>query len=314
MNFIEAALTALRKADSPLDFRELWSLVVELGLDKQLASTGKTPWNTMGARVYIEVRDNPDAEIVALGERPKRFWLKSRALPGAKSAPAVSAPAVAPGKPAVQKSKPEWLEADLHPVLAHFARHTMGGVRVRTIPHQASAKAQFGEWVHPDIVGVRFPKAMLGESATLELARAIGASPIRIVSFELKREVKFGNLREAFFQTVSNSSWAHEAYLVAGKWFDDEEFRGELQRLSNAFGVGIIDLSVESPADARIVLPARVRTELDWATLDKLAEMNPVLREFLRSVRIDFESNKIHDGEYDGTPKDPEAVPTVVSK
>lgn len=106
MNFIEAALTALRKADSPLDFRELWSLVVELGLDKQLASTGKTPWNTMGARVYIEVRDNPDAEIVALGERPKRFWLKSRALPGAKSAPAVSAPAVAPGKSAVQKSKP----------------------------------------------------------------------------------------------------------------------------------------------------------------------------------------------------------------
>jgi hypothetical protein len=106
----------------------------------------------------------------------------------------------------------------------------------------------------------------------------------------------------------------HEAYLVAGKWFDDEEFRGELQRLSNAFGVGIIDLSVESPADARIVLPARVRTELDWATLDKLAEMNPVLREFLRSVRIDFESNKIHDGEYDGTPKDPEAVPTVSTK
>jgi hypothetical protein len=138
MNFIEAALTALRKADSPLDFRELWSLVVELGLDKQLASTGKTPWNTMGARVYIEVRDNPDAEIVALGERPKRFWLKSRALPGAKSAPAVSAPAVAPGKSAVQKSKPEWLEADLHPVLAHFARHTMGAAfvsgRSRTRP------------------------------------------------------------------------------------------------------------------------------------------------------------------------------------
>ncbi len=56
MNFIEAALTALRKADSPLDFRELWSLVVELGLDKQLASTGKTPWNTMGGRIRGVIR------------------------------------------------------------------------------------------------------------------------------------------------------------------------------------------------------------------------------------------------------------------
>jgi hypothetical protein len=152
---------------------------------------------------------------------------------------------------------------------------------------------------------------MLGESATLELARAIGASPIRILSFELKREVKFGNLREAFFQTVSNSSWAHEAYLVAGKWFDDEDFRSELLRLSNAFGVGIIDLCVENPLDARVVHPARIRSELDWATLDKLAEMNPVLREFLRSVRIDFESNKIHDGEYDPASSDPESVPAV---
>ncbi len=174
----------------------------------------------MGARVYIEVRDNPDAEIVALGDRPKRFWLKSRALPGAKSAPAVSAPAVAPGKPAVQKSKLEWLEADLHPVLAHFARHTMGGVRVWTIPHQTSAKAQFGEWVHPDIVGVRFPKAMLGESATRELARAIGASPIRIVSFELEREVKFGNLREAFFLCLSGQATGPSVHRLQspGHW------------------------------------------------------------------------------------------------
>ncbi len=65
-----------------------------------------------------------------------------------------------------------------------------------------------------------------------ELSSSIGNVSIRIFSFEIKQELNFNNLREAFFQTVSNSSWANESYLVAAKIQNDEEFSNELKRLS----------------------------------------------------------------------------------
>ncbi len=38
--------------------KELWEKAVELGLDKKLGSTGKTPWKTISARLYVDMRDN----------------------------------------------------------------------------------------------------------------------------------------------------------------------------------------------------------------------------------------------------------------
>ena len=49
-----------------------------------------------------------------------------------------------------------------------------------------------------------------------------------LYSFEVKDGIiTAGNLREAFFQTVSNSSWANYSYLVAEKLHDnaDEELQ-----------------------------------------------------------------------------------------
>lgn len=67
-------------------------------------------------------------------------------------------------------------------------------------------------------------------SSTSFRARACGG---------LKRSVDFANLREAFFQAVSNSSWANESYLVAAKWqTDDDEFTDELARLSQGLELG----------------------------------------------------------------------------
>ena len=47
-------------------------------------STGKTPWNTLGTRLYVDVRDNDNTEFIKMGSRPARFFLKSREseLPG----------------------------------------------------------------------------------------------------------------------------------------------------------------------------------------------------------------------------------------
>lgn len=123
-------------------------------------------------------------------------------------------------------------------------------------------------------MGVLFPMTALGERATARFGFAMQSPLIRMFSFEVKRSALFGNNRESFFQAVSNSSWAHEGYLVAAEWSDDPEFRGELSRLSQAFGIGAIRLDLEDPSAGEVLLPARTRDDLDWATLDKLIAMN----------------------------------------
>ncbi|MBS4028510.1 MAG: hypothetical protein KGZ58_07715 [Ignavibacteriales bacterium] len=110
-------------------------------------------------------------------------------------------------------------------------------------------------------------------------------------SFELKRELEFANLRESFFQAVSNSSWANESYLVASEISKDEEFRDELRRLVGSFGIGIIELDITDPDSSSIIFPAKQKEYLDWETMNKLAEMNSDFRDFLQSVRKDL-SNK----------------------
>jgi uncharacterized protein len=110
--------------------------------------------------------------------------------------------------------------------------------------------------------------------------------------------LNFGNLRESFFQTVSNSSWANEGYLVASKISNDIDFMDELTRLSTSFGIGVIELSLEDPHSSKILLPAKYRDSLDWETINKLT-MNNDFKEFLSRVKIDISSKKIHKKEYD---------------
>ncbi len=122
-----------------------------------------------------------------------------------------------------------------------------------------------------------------------------------MLSFELKRELSFGNLRESFFQTVSNSSWANESYLVAAEISEEEEFRSELSRLSTSFGIGVIKLNFDDPHSSDIIFPAKYREALDWETINKLT-MNSDFKEFISTVKIDITSKKIHKKEYDQVP------------
>ena len=123
-------------------------------------------------------------------------------------------------------------------------------------------------------------------------------SPIKLYSFELKREINFANLRECFFQCVSNSSWANESFLVAAQISENEDFWDELSRLSTSFGIGVIKLNVEDPHSSEIMVPARFRENLDWETINKLT-MNSDFKEFIETVKIDLTSKKIHKKEYD---------------
>jgi uncharacterized protein len=291
MTFLELAETVLKEEKRPLTSNEVWDLATEKGYDKQLKSKGVTPWATLGAQIYVNAKDNPKSPFAQTDSRPKKFYLKVQANQLDLSQDAITKEPIA-----VKKKRFDFLEKDLHPYLTYYAYYHLR-CYTKTINHSQSSKKEFGEWAHPDMVGCYFPLDDWKQEV-YELSSSIGNISIRLLSFELKRELSFGNLRESFFQTVSNSSWANESYLVAAEVSTDQDFRDELSRLSTSFGIGVIKLNLDDPHSSEIIFPAKYREALDWETINKLT-MNSDFKEFISTVKIDITSKKIHKKEYD---------------
>jgi hypothetical protein len=294
MTFLELAKKVLEEIGEPLSSEEIWKIAQEKGYDKEIGSKGKTPWATLGALLYSSTKkDNPDSPFVRIGARPTKFYLKGKE-PKSLENPTPTEP------PITEKSDFDLLEKHLHGYLTYYAFHYLR-CYTKSIAHSKSPKKAFSEWLHPDMVGCDYSPLEDWSREVYELSLATGNITIRLLSFEIKRELNFGTLRESFFQTVSNSSWANESYLVAAEISEENEFRNELSRLSTSFGIGIIKLNIEDPDSSEIVFPAKYRETLDWETINKLA-MNPDFKEFIDRVKIDLSSKKPHKSEYNKVP------------
>jgi hypothetical protein len=167
---------------------------------------------------------------------------------------------------------------------------------VKTIHHPRSRR-EYSEWLHPDMVGCYFPIEEWTDSV-IDFGTAIANTSIKLFSFELKRDLNFANLRESFFQAVSNSSWANEGYLVAAEVDATDDFLDELKRLSSSFGIGVIQLNLTDPDSSELPFPARSKEVLDWDTINKLT-INPDFEAFLKRITIDIKSKEIRKERYD---------------
>lgn len=289
MTFLELAEKVLKEVQRPLSQEEIWQIAQEKGYADQVGSKGKTPWATIGARLYVDIRDNPNSKFTKIGQRPTRFALKEFA--GAETTFAEE-----PIVP-TRATKHNYCERDLHAFLTYFA-YTYQEIYTKTIYHESSSKDRYAQWLHPDMVGVYFPLHKW-KLEVLEIAREVGSLMVKLYSYEIKRELTFSNLREAFFQAVSNSSWAHQGYIVAAEIAHDEEFRDELERLSSSFGIGVIKLDIHNPDDSVILIPAREKEFVDINTMNRLAAINPDFRGFLKGIKNDLTSREIRKERYD---------------
>ncbi|MCG3119576.1 MAG: hypothetical protein ALAOOOJD_02006 [bacterium] len=291
MTFLELARRVLEEEKKPLSVDEIWTIAKFKRYDQDLASQGKTPWATIAAQIYVNIRDSKNSPFIKVGARPRRFTL--RALLSNTDLQRLDEAQLEVETP---KREVEYLERDLHPFLSYYAYFFLKAY-TKTIQHTRSDKKEFGEWIHPDLVGCYFPVEDW-KPEVIDFGQAIGNIAIKLFSFEIKRELTFANLRESFFQTVSNSSWSHEGYLVAAEVSTDEDFLAELRRLSTSFGIGVIRIDIDDPDSSEIVFPAKPRESLDWDTINKLM-MNPDFKEFLRRIKIDISSNEIRKEKYD---------------
>lgn len=171
-------------------------------------------------------------------------------------------------------------ERDLHILLASYLKST--DVFAKTIFHEQSKNGRDSNqiWTHPDVVGIRFLK--LQSKASQNFLKSINrVDALKLSSYEIKREINSdAELKKAFFQAVSNSSWANYGYLVAFEFSDS--LSDEMERLSQSFGIGIIELH-SNAYQSKVLHPAKFR-DLDFKTIDKLCKINGEFSEFIEKV------------------------------
>jgi len=297
--FIDIAYDVLKQSRKPLTCQEIWQFANETGLAAKVGTKGKTPLATLGARLYVEVRDNEASKFIGVGKRPVRFFLKDRQ---SEISPDTIAKAEKEEIKRPERKVP-YEERDLHPLLTYFAYtnppfNRGRPILTKTLHHEKSKRSGYSEWIHPDIVGFYLPLDDW-QPDVIELNRLSDNNSLRLYSFELKKSLTKGNYREAFFQAVSNSSWAHEGYLVAVDILQDDDFLSELERLASSFGIGIVCLNPTDLDSSSVLYPARIKPSLDWETINRLCEQNPDFEKFLQDVKNAFNSRKIYKSEYD---------------
>ncbi len=188
-----------------------------------------------------------------------------------------------------KKHPSSFSERELHSLLCSYLNYN--GITAKTIFHEKSYKAEeHQKWIHPDIVGAKFIEQ---KNLTCNaLYKAISKKDsLRLYSYELKKKIENDyDLKKCFFQAVSNSSWANYGYLVS---FDiNTELKDELARLNHSFGIGFILLKA-NPYESQIWFEAKDR-RLDFTTIDKLCEINPDFREFIKLVEATLTADDKH--------------------
>ncbi|RVY99733.1 HTH domain-containing protein [Helicobacter pylori] len=279
MIYRELAKKVLEQAERPLSAEEIWERACEMGLDKELSSIGKTPIATLGSQLGEHDISNDKKQFYVTNnkKRPFRYWLKSREreFPPQKTLDAKEEDdEQSECSGTAKKQKTSFHERVLHPLLVKFLSEDPNfKLLCKTIRHEECKKGEGGEckWNYPDIVGVYFPYNKYKEE-TLKFLHHTGQERHKLFSFELKKELSFSNLKESYFQAVSNSTWANEGYLVVFEEIKDKVL-GELRRLSQSFGIGVIKLESEI-SNSKILLPAKER-EIDMQTLNMLVKQSP---------------------------------------
>lgn len=171
-------------------------------------------------------------------------------------------------------------ERDLHQLLSSYLKNTK--IYSKTIFHEHSKNGKDNNqiWTHPDMVGVKFLN--LQTKVSQNFLKSINrVDTFKLSSYELKKEINSDTeLKKAYFQAVSNSSWANYGYLVAFEFSDS--LSDEMERLNQSFGIGIIELNA-NPYQSKILFPA-IYKDLDFKTIDKLCKINKEFEQFIEQT------------------------------
>jgi hypothetical protein len=65
------------------------------------------------------------------------------------------------------------------------------------------------------------------------------------------------------------------------------------QNCFEAFGIGLIKLDPINVHESTIILPSRIKPEIDWDTVNRLSSENPDFKNFLQLIEEDCKLGKV---------------------
>lgn len=329
ITFKQLAIEVLQASNRPMTKKQMWDFAVTQGWHKRLNTfdentgrfSGATPFDTFTSTMHTNKNDFQEVS----NTKPKQYRLKNNdglsrlsndlANDWSNDLPytTLSADNKTPTNSVkdnrnlkdnrnilqqINNTKPtsDFKERDLHPILCYFLKNSAYfNAYAKTIFHESSTKGVKGadRWLYPDMVAVNFEYATYQKNNVLNFIKKFDILPIKIFSFELKKELNFSNYKESFFQAVSNSSWANEGYLVAYDIHSDNQFIEALQKLSQSFGIGVIRLDLNDVTQSQIISPAKFKEKMDYSVVDELASKSKHFKDFLKTV-IDFDLSNLN--------------------
>ncbi len=252
---IEIVQSVLEIIKEPIKVTEIYDKAKELFEKGEITNMfdcgGETPHQSVSAFIYTALNKGEELPFKKAQEKPTLIALKSTAKELGLNAQKPSAPIAH--------------ERDLHPFLTYMAINNENlKCYTKTIFHEESSKSPKGmdRWLYPDMVGVRFLHAEWSNENLIAFSKKFDTLPVKLVSFELKKEISVHDCRECYFQAISNSS--NEGYLV-GHHIDthDPKLMDLLKRLHASFGIGVIDLRTDEDKSA-ILLNAKYKEKIDY--------------------------------------------------
>ena len=201
---------------------------------------------------------------------------------------------------AVKKDAVKKGEHDLYPVLSSFLWSELNVLSRRIDEKRSSNSHGSGgnKWLYPDLVGMEDLSQDWHREVKDCVQQYAADKKTKLWSFEVKALINRSNLREAFFQAVSNSSWAHFGYLVAGNIEGGDTLK-ELRILAALHGIGFIGLDASNPSESQVMIPARERYEIDWNTANRLAEENKDFLDYIQCIRHFYQTGDRRSADWD---------------
>lgn len=188
-------------------------------------------------------------------------------------------------------------ENDSYPKLCEYIYSELGIYPQRINEKKSSnLRGRNGNiWLHPDIVGLK-NLSDGWDKDVIDCANEHAFNKTSLWSFEVKVKINLSNVREDFFQTVSNSSWANYSYLVAQSI--DDKAMDELRILCGGHNIGLILLNCTNPSESQILIPAIEKKELDWNMMNRIAKENSDFRNFVKLITYFYKTGVVNERDW----------------
>lgn len=233
-------------------------------------------------------------ELKTTEGRPRKYYYST--MSDVAEVAAVESVVATPAADANGKSQGEHA---MYPLLSLYLWEEFGVYSKRIDEKRSSNKRgpNGNRWLYPDVVGMEDLGAEWHQEVR-DCVNQYSDKRTKLWSFEAKLLINRSNVRECFFQAVSNSSWANFGYLVAAE-IEGQDTLKELRMLFAAHGIGLIKLDADNPAESQVLIPARERDEIDWDMANRLATENRDFLEYVKLVKQFYQTGEARLADWD---------------